>query len=408
MKQTDLFVKTLRESPKDEKSLNAELLLRAGFIDKLASGVYTYLPLGLRVIKKIKSIIREEMNALGSQEILMPALTPKENWEKTGRFDVAESYKIKDEDLVLGWTHEEIITPLMIKHILSYKDLPCSVYQIQNKFRNEPRAKSGLLRGKEFIMKDMYSFHRTAEDLNDYYEKAKQAYFKIFERCGLKEVYLTIASGGEFTKEYSHEFQAVTQAGEDNIYICNNCGLGINKEVKNEECQNCGKTSFIQKKSIEVGNIFKLYDRYSLPIGLKDEKGNPVLMGCYGIGISRLMGTIAESSNDNHGIIWPKNIAPFQIHLLEISGNDESIKAKAEEIYAILQNKNFEVLYDNRDEKTAGEKLNDSDLLGIPIRLVISKKTLAEKSVELKKRESSESYLIKLTDLIKYVEQFFE
>jgi prolyl-tRNA synthetase len=405
MKQSNLFTKTLKNSPKDEKSLNAELLIRGNFVDKLASGVYTYLPLGLRVIKKIENIVREEMDKLGSQEILMPTLTPKENWETTGRWNIEEAYKVKDEDLALGWTHEEIVTPLMIKHIVSQKDLPKSVYQIQTKFRNEPRAKSGLLRGREFIMKDMYSFHETAEDLDSYYEKVKQAYFNVYERCGLKEItYLALASGGAFTEKFSHEFQTVTDAGEDTIYICNHCDTVFNKEIKEKECANCGGKEFVEKKAIEVGNIFKLNDKYSKPFGLKIGKGEPLLMGCYGLGISRLMGAIVEAKNDSKGIIWPKNIAPFQIHLIEITGNDGSIKQKTEEIYEILQNKNFEVLYDNRDDKTAGEKLADSDLIGIPLRVIVSKKTLEQDSVEVKRRDTADACLIKLTDITKYAE----
>lgn len=406
MKQSDLFTKTLRENPSDEKSLNAQLLIRAGFVDKLSSGVYTYLPLGLRVIKKIQNIVREEMDSIGGQEILMPSLTPKENWVVSGRWNVEEMYKIIGEDTGLGWTHEEVVTPLIKKYILSHKDLPKSVYQIQTKFRNEPRAKSGLLRGREFIMKDMYSFHETEEDLNEYYEKIKQAYFNVYERCDIKRItYLAVASGGKFSEKYSHEFQTLTDAGEDIIYICSGCNTVFNKEIKTEKCPNCGGADFIENKSIEVGNIFKLNTTYSQPFGLKTEKNQPILMGCYGLGISRLMGAIVEVSNDARGIIWPRSVAPYQIHLVEITGNDSSVKQKAQEIYEILQNKNFEVLYDNRDEKTAGEKLNDSDLMGIPLRIVVSKKTLSEDSVEVKSRNADDACLIKITDIMNYVEK---
>ena len=296
MKQSNLFTKTFKEVPKDEKSLNAQLLVRAGFVDKLSSGVYTLLPLGLRVIKNIERIVREEMNAIEAQEILMPALHPKENWEITQRWEVKEMFKIKGEELGLGWTHEEIITPLMKRYILSHKDLPKYVYQIQTKFRNEPRAKSGLLRGKEFIMKDLYSFHDDESDLDIYYEKVKEAYFKIYERCGLKEkTYLTLASGGTFSK-YSHEFQTITNAGEDIVYICNNCGTVINKEIKEDECLNCHAKEFKEEKAIEVGNIFKLHEKYSKPFNLTNEKGKEILMGCYGFGITRAMGAIVEIS----------------------------------------------------------------------------------------------------------------
>lgn len=409
MKQSNLFTKTIKENPRDEKSVNAQLLVRAGFVDKLASGVYTYLPLGLRVLKKIENIVSQEMNKIGGQEILMPSLTPKENWEKTGRWKVEEAYKIQGEDLALGWTHEEIVTPLMLKYILSRKDLPKSVYQIQTKFRNEPRAKSGLLRGREFIMKDMYSFHETAADLDAYYEKVKQAYFNVFERCGLKEnTYLATASGGAFTEKYSHEFQTATESGEDIIYICNKCGAAVNKEIKTDKCEQCGGNEFSEKKSIEVGNIFKLNNRYSEPFGLKNEKGEPLLMGCYGLGITRLLGAIAEVFNDEKGIIWPKSVAPFQVHLIELAAGEEVIKEKTREIYEILQKNNFEVLYDNRDEKAAGEKLADSDLIGLPLRVVVSKKTLEQDSVEVKSRSMSETSLIKITEIINYAENFFK
>ena len=395
MKQSNLFTKTIKDNPKDEKSLNAQLLIRAGFVDKLSSGVYTFLPLGLRVIKNIEKIVREEMNNIEAQEILMPSLHPKENWEITDRWKIEEMFKIKDEEMGLGWTHEEIITPLMKKHILSYKDLPRYVYQIQTKFRNEPRAKSGLLRGKEFIMKDLYSFHANEKDLNDYYEKVKETYFKIYKRIGLNS-FLTLASGGTFS-EYSHEFQAITQAGEDMIYICESCGLAINKEIKKDTCPECSGNKFKEEKSIEVGNIFKLNKKYSDPFQLKD-----VLMGCYGFGITRTMGSVVEIFNDKKGIIWPKSIAPFSIHLIDLDNSK-----KAEEIYSILQNQNYQVLYDDRTDKTAGEKFNDCDLIGIPLRIVVSKKT-GEDKVEIKKREEENIQLINIKDLIKNVERLLQ
>lgn len=402
MKQSNLFTKTIKENPKDEKSLNSQLLIRAGFIDKLSSGIYTFLPLGLRVIKNIERIVREEMNEIEGQEILMSAIQPKENWEKTGRWDVKEMFKIKDEELGLGWTHEEIITPLMKRYILSYKDLPKYIYQIQTKFRNEPRAKSGLLRCREFIMKDLYSFHENEDDLDVYYEKVKQSYFKIYERCGLKEkTYLTLASGGTFS-EYSHEFQTITSAGEDIIYICNKCGAAINKEIKGDVCPDCNNKDFKEEKAIEVGNIFKLNTKYSKPFNLKDEKGKEILMGCYGFGITRAMGVIVETSNDAKGIIWPKEVSPFQIHLIDLDN-----KAISDKIYSILQNENYEVLYDDRIDKTAGEKFNDCDLIGIPLRIVASKKT-GEDNIEIKKRNEEKIELINIKDLIKNVERFFK
>jgi len=398
MKQSNLFTKTFKETPKDEVSLNAQLLIRGGFVDKTGAGIYTFLPLGLRVLNKIENIVREEMNNIEAQEVLMPSLLPKDNWEKTGRWNVPEMYRIKDENLGLGWTHEEIITPLMKKNILSSRDLPRYVYQIQSKFRNEPRAKSGILRGREFLMKDLYSFHNNEESLNEYYERVKKAYERIYERCGLKgKTYLTLAGGGTFSSS-SHEFQMITSAGEDIIYICKKCGMAINKEVFDKRCE-CGGKEFIEEKAIEVGNIFKLGSKYSEIFDLKDENGKNLIMGCYGIGISRLMGAIVEVFNDDKGIIWPETVAPFSVHLISLDGGDASIKAKADEIYSILQNSNLEVLYDNRDDKTAGEKLNDCDLMGIPLRVVISAKTLKEESVEIKKRNEEKTTLVKIKDL---------
>lgn len=404
MRQSELFSKTFKENPKDEKSANAQLLIRAGFIDKLSSGIYSILPLGLRVIKKIEKIVREEMDKIGGQEMLMPALQPKENWETTQRWKVEEMFKIKDEDFGLGWTHEEIITPLMKKHILSSKDLPKYVYQIQTKFRNEHRAKSGILRGREFIMKDLYSFHATEDDLNQYYEKVKVAYNLIWERCGIKEkTYLTLAPGGTFS-QYSHEFQAVTPAGEDTIFICSSCGIAINKEIYQGNCPQCKSKELKEAKAIEVGNIFKLGARYSEPFNLRDEKGNLIFMGCYGLGITRLIGAIVEISHDEKGIIWPVSVAPFSVHLILLEGGD---KEKAEEVYHILQKNNFEVLYDDRSDKTAGEKFNDCDLIGIPLRMVISKNT-GEEKVEIKLRNKKETEMINIKELVKNVERFIQ
>ncbi len=405
MKQSQLFTKTQREAPKDEVSVNAKLLIRAGFMDKLMAGVYSILPLGLLVMKKIENIIRDEMNVLGGQEIFMPTLQPRENWEKTGRWSgMDDLYKVKDstgKEMALGPTHEEIVVPLVEKHLNSYRDLPFSVYQFQNKFRMELRSKSGILRGREFIMKDLYSFHLDEKDLDDYYEKAKQAYFNIFERVGLgQETYLTFSSGGSFSK-YSHEFQTVTPAGEDVIYVCQQCRLAVNKEIKEEteKCPDCGANNFREEKAIEVGNIFKLKNKYTAPFGLRvsNEKGQKreVLMGCYGIGLGRLMGTIVEIYHDKKGILWPKTVAPFQVHLLNLGQKEE-----AEKIYAKLIDQKIEVLYDDR-ELRAGEKFADADLIGLPYRLVLSDKSLKEGGLELKERKSAKVEICKAKDLIK-------
>lgn len=410
MRQSFLFTKTIKDAPKDELSFNAKLLIRAGFIDKLMSGVYSYLPLGLIVIRKIENIIREEMNNIGGQEVFLPALHPKSNWEKTGRFQEEEMFKTKDRkgsDLGFGWTHEEIITPLVKRFVDSYKDLPVYVYQIQNKFRNELRAKSGLLRGVEFLMKDLYSFHAEENDLDSYYEKVKKTYLTIFKRCGLqKQTFLALASGGTFSK-YSHEFQTITDYGEDEIYLCDKCKIGINKEIiqaLDSKCPKCGNKSLEVKKAIEVGNIFKLKDKYSRPFELffKDEKGQvkPVLMGCYGIGLGRLMGAVVEVCSDKNGIIWPREIAPFQIHLLEDS-LDKKSKSVAVKLYDDLQKAGIDVLFDDRENKSLSEKLVDADLIGIPKRVLISKKSLMAKSAEIKERNGKSLQLIKISTLPK-------
>jgi len=405
MKQSQYFLKTTKTKPSEDVSINARLLEQGGFVQKAMAGVYSYLPLGDRVLKKIEKIVREEMDAIGGQEIFMPSLHPKENWLKTGRWhglDVLFQVKSKHgNEYALGPTHEEIVTPMALSVINSYKDLPLAVYQIQTKFRDEPRAKSGLLRGREFRMKDLYSFHTTAEDLENYYNNvAAPAYAKIFKRLGLDAVY-TEASGGTFSK-FSHEFQVEIENGEDTIYICEKCGLGKNKEIYQEgaECSNCGKTKWKEAKASEVGNIFKLQDKYSAPFNLvyTDNQGSkkPVLMGCYGIGTSRLMGVIVEKFNDEKGIIWPKSVAPFNVHLIALKGGE----IEAEKVYKTLLKEGIEVLYDDRDA-SAGEKFADSDLIGIPVRLVTSSKTVQKHSVEVKHRDQSEAKLVKLDEVEK-------
>ncbi len=414
MLQSKLFGKTLKEAPKDEVSLNAILLIRGSFIDKLTAGIYTYLPLGLRVLNKIKAIVREEMNSVDGQEILMPALHPKEIWETTGRWQdpgqkVMFQLKVGDgKEYGLGWTHEEVVTPLVKKFISSYKDLPLALYQIQDKFRNEPRPKSGLLRGIEFSMKDLYSFHRNEKDLEEYYEKVLSAYQRVFSRCGLNSI-ITEASGGSFSK-YSHEFQVLTQYGEDTIYYCSKCNYAQNKEIAEyktgEVCPKCGQGKIEEGKSIEVGNIFKLKTKYSQPFKLeyidKDGKKKPVIMGCYGIGPSRAMGAVVEIYHDDKGIIWPESIAPFKVHLLQI-GESKDIAKKAELVYDKLLKSGVEVLFDDRQEITAGEKFAEADLIGIPYRCVVSQKT--KDKIELKQRVKKEANLVTLEQLIKQLKR---
>lgn len=417
MLQSKLFTKTKQTAPKDETSINAQLLIRAGFIDKLMSGVYTMLPLGLRVLKKIENIIRQEINNIGGQEIFMPSLQPKENWQKTSRWETMDDlYKVKDNssrEFALGPTHEEVVVPLIQKFVNSYKDIPIYAYQFQNKFRMELRPKSGILRGREFMMKDLYSFHLDEQDLDNYYEKAKQAYFNIFAKCGLKDqTYLTHASGGSFSK-YSHEFQTVTLAGEDTIYICQDCKkLAVNKEIKNKvkACPNCQSHNFKEAKAIEVGNIFKLKNKYTKPFNfkIKNKEGieKEIIMGCYGIGLGRVLGTIVEVHHDDRGIIWPKQVAPFQIHILNLQQDNEQTKNKAKEIYDTLLKNNYEVLYDDRSE-SAGFKLKDADLIGLPIRIVVSAKTLEKNSAEIKNRSEENAKLIAIDKLLEEVNKIF-
>ncbi len=584
MRYSQLFGRTKLEAPHDSDSVNAKYLTQAGFVDKLTAGVYTFLPLGLRVLEKIKQIIREEMNAVDGQEILMPSLHPIEIWETTGRNKTADAilYRTKgagDKDFVFGPSHEETVTPLAGKYVMSHKDLPFAVYQIQTKFRNEPRAKSGLLRGREFGMKDMYSFHTTDEDLDKYYDRVKEAYLKVYERCGLK-AYVVEASGGIFSDKISHEFSVETVAGEDKIMVCKKCNVAQNlevavgkvnnphadekeqpmkevkaerefnieasakahnvpeskvlktviykvqpigdkgysgfigvcirgdlqinedklsrflnaqiraaspteltelglvqgfispighakvkggpihnpgeknalyfvadnsiKEVKNmvtgankknmdivnvntgrdfvieefadfvtvEKGFKCAKcdSPLEEIKAVEAGNIFKLGTKYSKDFDLyfTDEKGQRkhVIMGCYGIGTSRMVGTVVEASHDEKGIIWPKSVAPYLVHLISL-GADEEVKKEAEKIYADLKKDGFEVLFDDRDV-SAGKKFNDADLIGIPLRLTVSNRTLKEGAAEWKLRVEKDGKLVKLENLLKEVDSFIK
>lgn len=405
MLQSQLFTKTTKELPKDETSFNAKTLIRAGFIDKVSAGVYTFLPLGLRVHNKICDIIREEMNAIGGQEILMPALTPKEVWQITERWESFDAlFKLTGSDkkeYALGATHEEIITPLVKKYVFSYKELPTYVYQIQTKFRNELRAKAGLIRGREFSMKDLYSFHTSEDDLNKYYKIAQKAYFKCSERFGLlDQTFLTLASGGSFSK-HSHEFQTLAKTGEDTIYICDNCKIAINQELIEEQnsCPQCNNKKLREERAIEIANIFKLGTRYSKPFNLQftNESGakQDVIMGCYGLGPSRVMGTIVEVLNDKNGIIWPEEVAPFRVHLISLNYDLQS-----EKLYNDLQANDIEVLYDDRAEASAGEKFADADLIGCPYRIVVSEKTLKKNSAEVKKRDSEDIELVELDNIV--------
>lgn len=402
MKQSLLFTKTSKEAPSDEQAKNAQLLIRAGFVYKVMAGVYAYTPLGLRVLENIKRVVREEMNDIDGQELIMTNLQPKEVWETTSRWndevvDVWFKTKLKDgTEIGLAWSHEEAIMEMMRGFVKSYKDLPVSVYQFQVKLRNELRAKSGIMRGREFIMKDMYSLHATIEDLNAYYEKVKQAYLRVYERLGLgDDTYVTFASGGAFTK-FSHEFQTVCEAGEDVLYIHRGKNIAVNEEVLDDAVKELGinKDELEKVKSAEVGNIFNFGSEKSEQMGInfvaEDGKEYPIFLASYGIGITRVMGVIVEKYSDAKGLVWSKEVAPFPVHLITLSGKtpaeDKEIKQTAERIVHELGEAGAEVLWDDREGVTAGVKFADADLYGIPLRIVLSPRTLAELSVEWKER----------------------
>lgn len=396
MRYSENFPKTMRTAPKDAVTVNHKLLVRGGFIDQLMAGSWTLLPLGWRVISKINQIIREEMNAIGCQEMLMPLLHPKEIWNQTGRWESASEvmYKLKDtreKEFALSFTHEEIVMDLVKKHVRSYKDLPLNVYHFSTKFRNEMRPQGGILRGREFLMKDAYSLHESEEDLMLWYEKYKQAYLKIFERMGLL-VYVTEASGGVFTDKHTHEFQVEAEAGEDTIYIKPGTREGYNQEVFEGDVK-----QFEIKRCIEVGNIFPLGKMYSekMGAGFVDVDGSkkPIWFGSYGIGPTRVMGTIVEVSHDDKGIIWPGSLAPYQVHLVDLKG-------LGGKIYEELMEAGVEVLWDETD-RSAGAKLADADLIGIPVRLVVSEKT--GDKIEWKERAGDKTELLGVEEVIKKV-----
>lgn len=408
MRLSRSFVKTQKTISSEEKSINAQLLIRGWFINQLMAWVYTYLPMWWRVFKKIENIIREEMNAIWWEEIFMPSLQPKENWEKTWRWEWLDvlfrftTYYTKRE-IALWSTHEEVVAPLLKNYILSYKDLPRYVYQIQNKFRDEVRAKSWILRAREFFMKDLYSFHSSQQDLDEYYEKAIVAYNNIFQRCGIKDVtYKTYASWWTFSK-YSHEFQTVTEAWEDLIYVCEKCHIAINKEIIEDQpnCPECWNTDLKQIKAVETWNIFKLGTKYSVPFELnfvdENNEKKPVIMWCYGIWLWRLLWTVVEVLHDEKGIVWPENLAPYKYVIIPIW--DKGVEV-GEKIYDYLTAKSQEVVIDDR-EASPGYKFKDADLIGYPYQIVVSDKTLEnwENMVELIERKTGNIKLIRFDDL---------
>lgn len=413
MRQSQLFPRTLKEAPKGAQSINHQYLVRGGFIDQLMAGSWTILPLGLRVLEKINRVIREEMNAIGGQELFMPLLHPKEIWNETGRWESAKEvmYQLKDtrdREHALSFTHEEIVMDLLRKKISSYKDLPVYLYQFSTKFRNEPRATSGILRGREFLMKDLYSAHESEAGLLAYYETVKQAYLKIFQRLSLP-VKVTEASGGVFTDRFTHEFQVINPAGEDTIYCCDVCDFCQNKEVFQSViggvCLKCHQGKILEYKgSIEVGNIFPLGTMYSEKMKAfftdKDGQEKKIWFGSYGIGPTRVMGTLVEQYHDERGIIWPDDLAPFKIHLVSIDNSQASIDNEAQKVYQDLTEAGIDVLWDDREGVSAGAKLADSDLLGIPWRVIVSKATLEKGGLEVKKRSEKTIKMLTLDELL--------
>lgn len=412
MRMSKLFTKTSKTAPGDEQAKNAQLLIRAGFVYKEMAGVYAYLPLGLRVIEKIKQIIREEMGSIDSNELIMTALQRREIWEKTTRWgddvvDVWFKTRLKDDTEVgLGWSHEEPIVEMMKQHIQSYKDLPVSVYQFQTKMRNELRAKSGIMRGREFVMKDMYTFHASAEDLENYYSQSIEAYKRVFDRLGIGEdTYVTFASGGAFTK-FSHEFQTICDAGEDVIYLHREKNIAVNEEVIDEAVAELGidRSELDAVKTAEVGNIFNFGTQKTDEMGLyyTDAEGQrqSLYIGSYGIGVTRVMGVIAEKMSDDKGLVWPEAIAPAKVYLVSIGDKGA---AEADEFYDKLTDRGVEVIYDDRDERP-GKKFGDAELMGIPYRLTISDRLIEQGQVELTERRTGETKLLTADEVLAILE----
>lgn len=409
MLQSKLLCRTKKEISKEEVSLSARYLLKADFIEKSLSGVYRFLPLGFKVLKKIEKIIREEMEKLGAQEILLPGLQNKVLWEESGRWETIDPPLFKFFDrhksqLALGPTHEEEITDIARKRIQSFRDLPLALFQIQTKFRNELRPSGGLLRTREFLMKDLYSFHKDKKDLKRFYNKVINSYLLIFRRCGLEPI-LVEASAGTIGGNVSHEFMVEAEIGEDKIALCQGCGLAANLEKigPSKKCPFCKKNLSL-KNSIELAHIFMLEDTYSrkMKAFFKDKEGrvHPIQMGCYGIGPARLMAAIVELWHDQNGIIWPQNVAPFKIHLIEIESQNPKVKKTARRVYQVLKDKNQEVLYDDREDKSGGEKLVEADLIGIPLRLILSERTLKKGCLEFKERSKKKSRLLKISKFL--------
>jgi probable prolyl-tRNA synthetase, mitochondrial len=408
MRLSKNFTRTIKQAPADEVARNAQLLIRAGYVHKTMAGVYSYLPLGLKVVENIKQIVREEMNKIDSQELVMSTLQRKETWQETGRWsdelvDVWFKSHLQDgTEVGFGWTHEEPIVDLLRNYLKSYKDLPISVYQFQNKLRNELRAKSGIMRGREFVMKDMYSVHASKEDLDKYYNAAIEAYKRCYDRFGIgDETYVTFASGGAFTK-FSHEFQTICDAGEDYIYLHRGKNIAVNEEVLDDAVKELGidRSELERVKTAEVGNIFNFGTQKSEEMRLvfTDAEGveQYAYMGSYGIGITRVMGVIVEKFADDKGLVWPENIAPAKVYLVQIGSQS---RATADELYQKLQSAGIETIYDDRDERP-GVKFADAELLGIPYRVTVSDRLLDDGKWEVSTRQTGEQRLLTADELL--------
>ena len=407
MKISQLFTKTRKNAPSDEQAKNAQLLIRAGYVYKVMAGVYAYTPLGLKVLENIKQIVREEMNAVSGQEIIMSSLQRKETWEGTGRWDdevvdVWFKSKLKDDTEVgFGWSHEEAIMEMMQQFVKSYKDLPTIVYLFQTKLLNELRSKSGIMRGREFVMKDMYSLHASKEDMDQYFDQVIEAYKRSYERFGIGDsTFVTFASGGAFTK-FSHEFQTICDAGEDILYVNDDHTIAVNEEVLDDATSELGvdKATLKPVKSAEVGNIFKFGTEKSEQMGIyftdKDGAQKPIYLASYGIGVTRVMGTIVEKFADDNGIVWPEAVAPYRVYLVQIG----DVSDEAQNLYEQLTHAGISVLWDDRDERT-GVKFADADLMGIPHRIVISPKLVESQQIEYKMRTESDSQLLTIDQLL--------
>lgn len=413
MRYSHFFPKTTRQAPSGIELAGQSWLFRAGYIDQLMAGVFTLLPLGLRVEKKIRQVIREEMNAVGGQELMMPSLQPKELWQETGRWESLKGamYQVTDKsgkEAGLAFTHEETALDLIRKHIHSYKDLPLLIYHFSTKFRDEPRPRGGLIRVREFVMKDLYSAHTSEEDMNHYYQLVAEAYHKIFKRLGLSVKYIE-ASGGVFTGTRSHEFQVLTESGEDTVFYCQKCDFAENKEItqvaEGDKCPKCGGLISVSR-GVEVGNIFRFGTNYSEQMGVKftgqDGQVKPVFLASYGIGVGRVLGTLAELYHDEKGLTWPESVAPFKVHLASLQGDNMKVREMAEGLESKLESAGIEVLYDDRDV-SPGFKLADADMIGIPWRVIISPKSLVAGGVEVKKRDSDQSQVMTVLAFLKKV-----